>query len=95
MGQRIIILAIMLGLGLTAQAHASCVCRCVDGKMRALCSNAIDIAPACPITVCGIPPAAIKPIERTHLPPLGTFHCDRQQVLNPTTQQYEWRRICQ
>jgi hypothetical protein len=89
------VLAITVGFGLAAQAEAACVCRCVDGRMRALCSSAIDIPPICPAAACGMPPAPIKPIERPHVPPLGTFQCERRQVLNPDTHQYEWRRLCQ
>jgi hypothetical protein len=94
MGRRIA-LAIIFGLGLSAQAHASCVCRCVDGKMRALCSNAADIAPICPATICAIPPAAIAPIKPPRIRPPATFECEQRQVLNPDTHQYEWRRLCQ
>jgi len=94
MAQRVV-LAIIIVLGLASQAHASCVCRCVDGTVRALCSSAIDVTPICPMTPCGIPPAAIAPIKPPRIPPLGTFHCEQQQVQNPVTLRYEWHRLCQ
>ncbi len=89
------VLAIILALALSAQAHAACVCRCVDGTMRALCSSTIDIVPICPAIGCGIPPAAIAPIKPARIPPLGTVQCEQHQVLNPATHQYEWHRVCQ
>jgi hypothetical protein len=94
MSQRIV-LATIIALGLATQARASCVCRCVDGEMRALCSSAIDIRPICPATACVIPPAAIAPIKPPRIPLPGTFQCEQRQVLNPATNQYEWHRVCQ
>src|SRR5579862_7889901 len=94
MGHRIVF-ATIVALALATQAQASCVCRCVNGTMRALCSSSIDLAPICPPTVCVIPPAAIAPIKPPRLPPLGTFQCQQQQVQNPVTLQYEWHRVCQ
>ena len=88
-------LSILFTLALAAQAHASCVCRCVEGEMRALCSSAIDVKPICPATACGLPPASIAPIRPERLPPPGTFQCERRQVLDPATGKYEWRRLCQ
>lgn len=90
-----ILLVLGMGLAMTVQAHASCVCRCVDGKMQPLCSSSIDVPPICPATVCMIPPAAIAPMPPVGLPPLGTSQCSERQVLNPSTGQYEWRRLCQ
>jgi hypothetical protein len=86
--------AVIFGLALTAQAEASCQCRCVDGEMQPLCSSSIDIPPICPATVCMLPPASIAPIQPARIPPLGTSQCSQRQVLNPATHQYEWRSIC-
>ncbi len=89
------ILTGMFVIGLSAHAHASCVCRCVEGHMRALCSTTLDIPPICPATICVIPPPAIAPLKPARIPPLGTFQCEQRQVLNPATQQYEWHQVCQ
>jgi len=94
MAQRIV-LALIIALALTTQADASCVCRCVDGEMRSLCSSTTDIAPVCPAAGCVIPPAAIAPIKPARIPPLGTTQCEQHQVLNPATHLYEWHRVCQ
>ncbi len=94
MSQRFV-LAIIAAFGLATQAHAACVCRCVDGTMRALCSNAVDVQPICPVTVCGMPPAAIAPIKPPRIPLPGTFQCEQRQVQDPVTLQYEWHRVCQ
>jgi len=88
------LLIVMFGLALTVQAQASCECRCVDGSMKALCSNAIDIPPICPATACALPPASIAPIRPPRIPPIGTSQCSQQQILNPATHRYEWHRIC-
>lgn len=90
-----ILLVLILGLAMAVQAHASCVCRCVGGKMRALCSSTIDIPPLCPPMVCPLPPLSLAPLSPQRLPPLGTTQCTRQQVLNPSTHQYEWHSVCQ
>jgi hypothetical protein len=89
-----ILLAIIFAAALTAQAAASCECRCVNGEMQPLCSSSIDIPPICPATICLIPPPSIAPIQPARIPPLGTSHCSPQQVLNPATRQYEWRSLC-
>jgi hypothetical protein len=89
-----ILLIVTFSLALTAQAEASCECRCVDGEMQPLCSSSIDIPPICPATICALPPASIAPIQPARIPPLGTSHCSQRQVLNPMTHQYEWRSLC-
>ena len=89
-----IFLTMVIALAAPAQARASCECRCVEGSMQALCSSSIDIPPICPGTICALPPPSIAPIRTPPLPPLGTSQCTQRQVLNPATQQYEWRHIC-
>lgn len=81
-------------VGLVGKSLASCVCRCVGGQMQPLCSSSIDIPPICPPTICSIVPPSIAPIQAPTIPPIGTSQCSQRQVLNPYTQQYEWRRIC-
>lgn len=75
-------------------AHASCVCRCVNGTMQPLCSSAIAVPPICPPTVCGIVPPSIPPIMQPTIPPIGTQSCRQAQVQNPFTGQFEWQTIC-
>jgi hypothetical protein len=79
---------------LTANADASCVCRCVDGEVQPLCSSSIDLPPICAPAICTIVPPSIAPIQNPGIPPLGTSSCSPRQVLNPATNQYEWRSIC-
>jgi hypothetical protein len=79
---------------LMAQADASCVCRCVDGEVQPLCSSSIDLPPICAQSICSIVPPSITPIQPSLLPPLGTSSCSQHQVLNPVTNRYEWRSIC-
>jgi hypothetical protein len=73
---------------------AGCVCRCVNGEVRALCSSTLDLEPICSPQICPIVPPSIQPIQAPTLPPLGTQSCSQQQVLNPRTGQYEWRSVC-
>jgi hypothetical protein len=75
-------------------SHAECVCRCVDGEMQPICESTIDLRPLCPVTVCALPPALVKPIQPPVLPPLGTTKCTQRQVLDPDSGQYEWQSIC-
>jgi hypothetical protein len=86
--------AVLVVLLVTTDTHASCVCRCVNGEMQPLCSSSIDLPPICPPTVCNIVPPSVAPIQPSMIPPIGTSQCSQQQVLNPVTQQYEWRNIC-
>jgi hypothetical protein len=88
------IVAAVLGLALTAQARASCECRCVEGRTQALCTSSIDLPPMCPPMVCPIAPLSIAPLPRLRLPPLGTTQCTQRQILNPDTGEYEWHRVC-
>ena len=86
-------LIVMLVLG--ANAYAECQCSCVNGQMVPLCTNAMEMRPMCPPMMCPIAPPSIAPITQPTLPPLGTSQCQNQQVVNPITNQYEWRQICQ
>jgi hypothetical protein len=89
-----LLLAAVFELLLTAEARASCVCRCVDGATQPLCESSIDLPPICPATVCAFVPPSIKPVQPPAIPPLGTSQCSQREVLNPTTRQYEWRNVC-
>jgi len=79
---------------LANHAVASCVCRCVNGEVQALCSSSIDVPPVCAPRVCPITPPSIAPIQQPRVPPIGTTHCRQAQVFNQRTGQYEWREVC-
>jgi hypothetical protein len=87
-------LAAAFALFLTVESRASCVCRCVDGETQPLCSSAIDLPPICPLAVCSIVPPGVAPVQSPRIPPIGTSDCSLRQVLNPATNRYEWRSIC-
>lgn len=76
-------------------ALADCVCRCVNGKVQAICKSSIDLKPICALTICPIVPPSVRPIQPPVVPPIGTTKCKKQQVLNPKTKLYEWKTICQ
>jgi hypothetical protein len=85
----------IIGVGLLpTSASATCVCRCVNGEMQSICSNSIEVPPICPPTVCQIVPPSVAPVPTPMVPPIGATSCEPEQVLNPHTQQYEWRTIC-
>jgi hypothetical protein len=77
-----------------SEAHAACTCQCVNGSMQPLCTSSIDLPPICPVQLCPLTPVGIPPLPGVGLPPLGTTECSQQQVMNPYTRQYEWRRVC-
>jgi hypothetical protein len=76
------------------KASADCICRCVDGQMRAICGNALSLPPICPATLCPITPPSLAPLPSLGLPPLGTTTCRQAQVFNPRTGFHEWRQVC-
>jgi hypothetical protein len=86
--------ALLLTFFFTRPANAACVCQCVNGQVQAICQSAIDLRPMCSSAICPIVPPALKPIESVKLPPLGTTQCHNEQVLNPATHKYEWKRLC-
>lgn len=88
------LLAGAFALLLTAEAQASCVCRCVDGEMQPLCESSLELPPICPLTVCTLVPPSVEPMQPLGIPPLGTSQCSQHQILNPSTRQYEWRSVC-
>ncbi len=74
---------------------ANCVCRCVNGEVVPLCSSSIDLKPICSPQICPLVPPSIQPITPPTIPPIGTKNCVNKQVLNPYTNSYEWKLICQ
>jgi hypothetical protein len=81
-------------LALYGTADAKCVCRCVDGEMRAVCSSSIDIEPVCPPRVCPVAPPSVAPIQPPRVPPVGTSVCRQVQVYNERTRRHVWRELC-
>ncbi len=77
----------------TATADAGCVCRCVDGEMRALCSSSIDLEPICPPRICPMSTPSIAPLQMPRLAPLGTSSCRQAQVCN-SFGQCRWQEVC-
>ena len=75
-------------------ALAACQCTCINGNVQAVCTNAIEIRPICAPRVCPITPPSVRPLNTPSVPPIGTKTCRMEQVLNPYTNQYEWKRIC-
>ncbi|MBK1714636.1 hypothetical protein [Rubrivivax gelatinosus] len=84
----------LVSLFFTATAYADCVCRCVNGEVRSLCSSSLDLKPICAPQVCPVVPPSIQPVPQPSLPPLGTTSCRQVQVLNPYTRMYEWKKVC-
>jgi len=89
-----IFLSLAFTVLVAGNADASCVCRCVDGEVQPLCSSSIDLPPICGVTICGIVPPSIAPIQAPVLTPVGTSSCSSRQVLDPVTGHYEWRQVC-
>ena len=88
----ILLTAALIAFASTASAERAC--RCVNGKMRALCTSSIDLRPICPAKLCPRAPARLKPLPSLAIPPIGTTRCRQKQVLSPYTGRYEWRNIC-
>ncbi len=87
-------LAALLLLLAAEAASAACACRCVEGEMRAICANPVELAPVCPPAICPLTPPAIRPIGPPAIPPPGAQHCREAQVLDPTTGRYQWQTVC-
>ncbi len=93
---------VLVGLALVVLlptlAAASCSCACVGGQATPICSNSLEIPPPCPATVCPLVtpanPPTPPPTQPQTLSPDPTKRCVDQQIYNPQTGQYEWRRLC-
>jgi len=85
---------VLTSLFIAHEAYARCECRCVDGKVAALCENSVDLPPICAPSICPIVPPRIEPIQPPRIPPIGTTKCEQKQVYNPNTKRYEWQEIC-
>ncbi len=85
----------LAALALPLPALATCVCRCVDGEMVPVCTNALDLPPICPPTICPLVPPSIQPIQPPVIPPIGTTRCEQKQVWSEAQHRYVWREICE
>ena len=85
-------LGAFLGL-VPVPAFAICTCECVEGAVQALCDNNEEVAPVCPTRVCPPVPSAAPPPPMA--PPAGASTCRPVQMLNPLSEHYEWRQICE
>ncbi len=88
------LLLMTLLAGVPAVSVAECVCRCVNGEVKAICRSSIDLPPICAPTICPIVPPAIAPIPAPMVPPIGTKQCNPEQVYNSFTKRYEWKTVC-
>jgi hypothetical protein len=72
----------------------SCECKCINGVVKAVCSNTLSVAPVCSPRVCPVPQPTTKPIQQPYVAPIGTMTCTLKQVYNDSTSMYEWKQIC-
>lgn len=91
---RFVVVSVLLFV-LPAATSADCVCRCVNGQVRSICAEAVDLPDICDPDVCDPAPPDIRPIDGPDIPPLGTRECAPEQVQNPDTGEYEWQTLCQ
>jgi hypothetical protein len=76
-----------------SDASAGCICQCVDGHMQPLCTNAIDVPPICPPTICPIMAPSIAPINSPTIPPIGTSICRQARVCDQFGN-CQWQQVC-
>ncbi len=86
------LLSLVLGLA-PASAFAMCTCECIDGAVQPLCDSSEGVAPYCPARTCPTVPSSSPPPAMS--PPAGATTCRPVQMLNPFTERYEWRQICE
>jgi hypothetical protein len=89
------ILCVLVLLAASSSTFAACVCRCVNGEVRPICSSSLDIEPICAPQVCPVVPPSVEPIRAPRVSPIGTTSCRQAQVYSPKTARYEWREVCQ
>ena len=88
------IAAVFVAAGVASRAEARCVCRCVDGEVRAVCQSANDVPPVCSPSLCPVDSSRVKPTPAPRGPRTSTGHCESRHVFNPATGQYEWKEVC-
>ena len=85
---------VAMSFACAGEAAAECVCRCIEGKVGAICLGPIQAAPACEPRACPTAQPSIPPVLASRAPPPGTTQCQMAQVLNPQTGRYEWLELC-
>ncbi len=80
---------------LATESNAACECHCVGGEMQPICETPGETPPACPPTICTLPPYSGAPSSTPPTPPVGIATCAPEQVEDPQTHKFEWRTICQ
>lgn len=91
---RVLAISAFAAAAAAGQVLAACECLCVDGRVEAVCASAIEARPVCPPAVCPVVTPSVRPVEPPAVAPVGATRCVQQQVFDPATRQYEWRRIC-
>jgi hypothetical protein len=86
--------ALIAPIAIASIASAACVCRCVDGRMQALCGSALDVEPVCPPAICPPPLLSVQPIPHLVVPPVGTSACREAQIFDERSGRYVWRTVC-
>lgn len=87
-------IAIAALMAATGPADAACVCRCVDGKAKSVCSSATDIPKICNSNSCPLSTPKRSPTDVTQPKPPVKPGCKVQQVYDPKTGKHEWGQIC-
>ncbi len=90
-----VLFAMLFVVAAAMPARADCLCTCVDGAVEPLCTSGFDVPPVCEPRFCPQPPPSLKPATYTEDRPEGAEDCDLKQVMNPHTEKYEWRVLCQ
>ena len=76
---------------LTTSADASCICRCLDGRMQPLCSSENDMPAFCDQTPC---PHDAPVANAPTVPTVGKRRCFQMKKFNPQTGLNEWQKVC-
>ncbi len=85
--------AIAFGLAvmLSTPASAECTCQCVGEVAQPYCTNALDVPPVCPATLCTL---NTPPVAPPSLTPLQSNQCGQSRVCDAFGN-CTWREICQ
>lgn len=75
-------------------SQAVCECVCINGVEQSVCTSSIDIPALCGVRLCPMAPPALSPLDPPVVPPVGTSHCQSEQVYNEYTRRYEWQMVC-
>lgn len=81
-------------IAFTCFLYANCSCKCINGRVEALCDNSYEIKPICQASICPLSAPSIAPMSPSTLPPIGTTQCDMEQVFDDYQGRYVWKEIC-